>query len=244
MTDHAALAREWEEALGRRKGFAGSLALWTVVLEGWSHWPDGSVRPLRWSPLECRERGERGVPLAAESDPELPRDHVEELVGPVMEQLAGLGADAAEAPQRFPPARGGGARRAPRPGRLLRVLSRPRRAPARPGAILRGHPRAAGGHLDSRRVSVVRRHARVWRPRRGWAAPSLLPSLRRRLDRAPAPVPVLRELGIARPCFACWAKGRTRATSSRPADPATATSRAWIVGSAGTPSPRWWRTGA
>src|SRR4030095_10388602 len=109
MTDHAALAREWEEALGRRKGFAGSLTLWTVVLEGWGHWPDGSVRPLRWSPLECRERWERGVPLAAESDPELPRDHVEALGGRVMDEPAGLGADAAESLQRFASAWDGGA---------------------------------------------------------------------------------------------------------------------------------------
>ena len=109
MIDHAALGREWEEALGRRKGLASSLGFWTVVLEGWSRWPEESVPPLRWSPLECRERWERGVPLAAEADPELPRDQVEELVGPVMEQLAGLGGDAAESLQRFAAAWDGGA---------------------------------------------------------------------------------------------------------------------------------------
>jgi len=109
MIDHAALGREWEEALGRRKSLASSLGFWTVVLEGWSRWPEESVPPLRWSPLECRERWERGVPLAAEADPELPRDQVEELVGPVMEQLAGLGGDAAESLQRFAAAWDGGA---------------------------------------------------------------------------------------------------------------------------------------
>ena len=108
MTDHAALAREWQEALGRRKGLAASLGFWTVVLEGWSHWPQDLVRPLRWSSLERRERWERGVPLAAEAEPELPRDQVEELVGPVMEHLAGLGPDAAESLQRFAAAWDGG----------------------------------------------------------------------------------------------------------------------------------------
>ena len=68
MTDHAALAREWQEALGRRKGLAASLGFWTVVLEGWSRWPQDLVRPLRWSSFERRERWERGVPLAAEAE--------------------------------------------------------------------------------------------------------------------------------------------------------------------------------
>jgi Protein involved in formate dehydrogenase formation len=108
-TDYGALLEDWRAALGRRADVAGALALWTVVLEGWTRWPAGDMRPLHWSARECRERWERGQPLLAESEPELARTAVEELVGPLMEHLAATTPDTAEALQRFAEAWDGGA---------------------------------------------------------------------------------------------------------------------------------------
>jgi hypothetical protein len=106
---YAPLLLEWEEALGRRREVADSLALWTAVLEGWTRWPSGLVAPLLWSALECRERWERGAPLLAESEPEPRREPIEEMVGPVMEQIAEAAPDSAPALQRFAEAWDGGA---------------------------------------------------------------------------------------------------------------------------------------
>lgn len=106
---YAPLLLEWEEALGRRREVADSLALWTTLLEGWTRWPSGLVAPLPWSALECRERWERGAPLITEAEPELPREPIEEMVGPVMERIADAAPDSAPALQRFAEAWDGGA---------------------------------------------------------------------------------------------------------------------------------------
>lgn len=109
ITDYAALLDEWRAALPRRADVADALALWTGVLEGWTRWPAGSIRPLAWSASECRERWERGQALVVESEPELPREPIEGLVGPMMEHLAAAAPDAAEPLQRFAEAWDGGA---------------------------------------------------------------------------------------------------------------------------------------
>jgi hypothetical protein len=101
MPNYATLAAEWDGLLTRRSALRESLRFWTSVLSGWLRWKEGVPAPLPWSAPECAERWERGLPLLSESDPEIPRAETEELLGPVMEQLALQGPEAAEAFQRF-----------------------------------------------------------------------------------------------------------------------------------------------
>jgi hypothetical protein len=101
ITDYAALLTEWRAALTRRADVADALGLWSVVLEGWTRWPVGRVRPLSWTAAECRIRWERGQSLLADATPDLPHEPIEELVGPMMEHLAAVAPDAGESLQRF-----------------------------------------------------------------------------------------------------------------------------------------------
>jgi hypothetical protein len=101
MADYATLAVEWEELLARRSALKEPLQFWSAVLAGWLGWKAVGPAPLAWSAEMCRQRWARGVPLLAETDPDIPRTAVEELLGPVMERLAAHGSRAAEALQRF-----------------------------------------------------------------------------------------------------------------------------------------------
>ena len=119
------------------------------------------------------------MPLIAESEPELPREQIEELVGPVMEQIAGAVPDSAPALQRFAEAWDGGAvgprdllpaagkeGAAAREERLglgahLARLPRARGAPSRARGPLQRVPRGAGRDLAPRRLPLVRRLARL-----------------------------------------------------------------------------------
>jgi len=101
VPDYSALAAEWADLLARRSALREPLQFWTSMLSGWLRWTGNAPAPLPWSAAECQERWERGVSLLAESDLELPRAAVEDLLGPVMEQVASHGPEAAEAFQRF-----------------------------------------------------------------------------------------------------------------------------------------------
>lgn len=101
MPDYSALRAEWEELLGRRSAMRESLAFWTPILEGWMAWERGGLSPLSWRPEECRERWERGVPLLAETQPDIPREALEGLLGPMIERLAAAGSEETPALQRF-----------------------------------------------------------------------------------------------------------------------------------------------
>ncbi len=102
MPDFARLLAEWEETLGRREALREALGFWTAILQGWAGWKSPALlQPLRLGDEECRQRWERGAPLGAEAPPAIPADAVEDLLGPVMEQLAADGPEAAEAFQRF-----------------------------------------------------------------------------------------------------------------------------------------------
>lgn len=101
MADYTALVSEWDDLLRRRSSLRESLQLWTLVLSGWLRWKQGVPPPLSWSIEECAERWERGVPLLAESDPDIPRADAEDLLGPMMEQLARQAPEAGSGFQRF-----------------------------------------------------------------------------------------------------------------------------------------------
>ena len=101
MTDYAGLCAEWEAMLTRRRAMGDALALWSSVLHGWRGWQDRGVAPLTWSPEECQERWERGVPLLTEAAPAIEPESLEELLGPLMERLAAAGPDDAESLRRF-----------------------------------------------------------------------------------------------------------------------------------------------
>jgi len=101
MPDYAGLRAEWQEMLTRRRAMGDALVLWTSVLDGWRSWDDPGVTPSAWSPEECRERWERGVPLLAEAAPAITPVSLEELLGPLMERLAAAGPDDALALGRF-----------------------------------------------------------------------------------------------------------------------------------------------
>jgi formate dehydrogenase formation protein len=101
MPDYTALVAEWDDLLTRRSSLRESLQLWTLVLSGWLRWKQGVPPPLSWSLAECAERWERGAPLLAECHPDIPRVDAEDLLGPVMEQLARHAPEAAAGFQRF-----------------------------------------------------------------------------------------------------------------------------------------------
>ncbi len=85
---YAPLLLEWEEALGRRPAWPIRSRCGRPSSRAGPAGRPALVAPLPWSAQECRERWERGAPLIAESAPELPREPIEEMVGPVMEQMA------------------------------------------------------------------------------------------------------------------------------------------------------------
>jgi len=93
MTDYGALRAEWEGLLGRRSELRGSLAFWTPILDGWMQWRPAKLPALAWGPAQCRDRWERGVPLLAEAPPEIAREPLEDLLGPLIERLAVAGPD-------------------------------------------------------------------------------------------------------------------------------------------------------
>lgn len=101
MTDYSALVAEWDEMLARRPALRDALSFWTGVLAGWAQWKEAEPAPLRWTDAERRDRWERGAPLLAECLPTIPRGPVEELLGPVMEQLAAHDPDSAAGLERF-----------------------------------------------------------------------------------------------------------------------------------------------
>lgn len=101
MLDFSALRAEWDDLLTRRSSLSESLALWTAVIDVWARWRPGEIPVLRWSADECRGWWERGLPLLSGAPLSLPASDVEELIGPVIEILAGVGADEMEALSRF-----------------------------------------------------------------------------------------------------------------------------------------------
>lgn len=101
MPDFPALRAEWEEVLGRRGAMRDSLGFWTPILDGWVAWAGGATPPLAWSGEACRERWERGVSLLVEATPDIPREAVENLLGPMIERLAVVGPAVADGLERF-----------------------------------------------------------------------------------------------------------------------------------------------
>lgn len=101
MSEPSSLIAEWEDLLARRPDFRDSLCLYGVVLEAWGVWNPSAVRALGWSPEECRERWERGTALIAEAPPAFDPEALEPILGPVIEAVAGIGEEEAEAMRRF-----------------------------------------------------------------------------------------------------------------------------------------------
>ena len=106
VTDFAALRAEWAARVSRQGDLAAALGFWTPIIDGWAEWRWAQGRPaapapLAWTAAECADRWKRGVSLLAEAKPELPREPIEELVGPLVERLAVAGPDEMQALQRF-----------------------------------------------------------------------------------------------------------------------------------------------
>jgi hypothetical protein len=101
VIDYAGLRADWDDLLARRSALGTALGFWTPVLDGWLAWRPGPLAALAWSVDECRSRWSRGVPLLAEAQPDVPREALEELLGPMVERLACAGPAAADAMQRF-----------------------------------------------------------------------------------------------------------------------------------------------
>ncbi len=101
MPDAPSLLAEWEDLLTRRPAFRESLSLYGAVLDAWGRWsPEGSPA-LGWSAAECRERWERGAALIVEAPPAFDRDALEPLLAPLLEVLAALGEEEADALSRL-----------------------------------------------------------------------------------------------------------------------------------------------
>jgi FdhE protein len=101
MADYVTLRAEWENVLERRASMRGPLGLWSAILDAWAEHPGKGTLPLAWTTQQCCERWERGIALGAETSPELDRDEIEALLGPLLERLAAAGPAEAEALQRF-----------------------------------------------------------------------------------------------------------------------------------------------
>jgi len=101
MPNYTLLAAEWEEILARRPSLRELLEFWSTVLSGWLRWKEAAPAPAAFSAEECRRRWERGAALLADVEPAIPRAATEELLGPVMEQLAAHGPETAQAFQRL-----------------------------------------------------------------------------------------------------------------------------------------------
>jgi FdhE protein len=94
------LREEWADVLRRRPTFVETLRLEGGIVERWAALPV-ALTPLDWDATACDERWRRGMPLLAEADPPLPRETVEEVLGPLLDDLATLRHDLAPALQRF-----------------------------------------------------------------------------------------------------------------------------------------------
>jgi FdhE protein len=99
MLDCSVLRAGWNDLLARRSSLSESLALWTAVIDVWARWTPGEIPVLRWSADECRGLWDRGLPLLSDAPLSVPPQEVEELIGPLIEILAG--ADEVEALSRF-----------------------------------------------------------------------------------------------------------------------------------------------
>ncbi len=122
MADYATLMADWQDLLTRRTAIAEPLRFWTAILEGWAAWkPPATLVTLAWSAEECRDRWQAGRALLADAAPEIPAASLEDLLGPVMERLAGDGPEAAAALGRFAQAWDDGQ---VGPGSLLPALDR------------------------------------------------------------------------------------------------------------------------
>lgn len=101
MPEHAALSAEWEDLLARRPTFHDSLRLFGAVLDAWGRWAPSSQPVLHLTREECRERWEGGVALIVDRPPDFDRESLEPLLSPILEELAAIGEEEAEAVGRF-----------------------------------------------------------------------------------------------------------------------------------------------
>ena len=101
MWDGASLAAEWDLVRQRRGAFGDALEFWTAIVDGWMTWKAPGPDALDWTDEVCRRVWERGRVLLAEARPELDRESVEALLGPMMERLSADGPEAGRAFQRI-----------------------------------------------------------------------------------------------------------------------------------------------
>lgn len=101
MAANPLLSAEWEDLLARRPVFRDSLAFYSTVLEVWSRWSPAGLPVLRLSPEECEDCWEHAVALITEAPPALDREALEPLLAPVIEELAAIGEEEAQALSRF-----------------------------------------------------------------------------------------------------------------------------------------------
>lgn len=101
MPGHATLAAEWEDLLTRRPAFQDSLHLFGVVLDAWGRWAPPGIPVLGLDQDECRRRWHAGVAVIVSSPPAFDRDSLEPLLAPVLQELAALGEEEAQAVSRF-----------------------------------------------------------------------------------------------------------------------------------------------
>lgn len=133
------LRAQWAEVLARRRDLAPTLTPYAEILDRWASTPATPART--WSPKECRDAWQRGVPLAVTTPPPIAAADMEDLLGGVMEQVAALDPNRAPGLQRLAAAWDAGA---VTPASLL---------PARDG-LGDGTAEAASG-LDAQSIGVL-----------------------------------------------------------------------------------------
>lgn len=104
------------------------------MIEAWERWSPDGCPTLVWSAEACRRRWSEGLALLSGAPPDWDREAIEPLLEPVLEELAGLGGEAAEGIDRF--ARAWDEGRLGPADLLPGVLGRGAPAPAAPADVL------------------------------------------------------------------------------------------------------------
>ena len=97
MPGPIALRSEWEDLLSRRPSFRPTLAVYEPVIAAWERFDPSLIAPLAWSPEACRDVWGRSVAILAEAPLAVDRQKLDTLMEPVLETIAGLGDEEAEA---------------------------------------------------------------------------------------------------------------------------------------------------
>jgi FdhE protein len=89
ITNPTDFREAWADLLRRRPAFGATLAMYGEIVELWAAWAPTRALRLGLSADACRARWRQGTPLVEEAAGVLRAADIEELVGGVMETLAG-----------------------------------------------------------------------------------------------------------------------------------------------------------